>query len=357
MDWLIPTIFCAVVALIVFAHFKRNTAIFLSLLSFALCWIAWPCHVAYNLAVALKDGNASAIESRVDWEHLRQGLRADLNAMVLQNVSRTGSSPSASGLVAALAPAIINQMIDGYITPQGMANLVGQKTRARAGGATTGDGNGEGFDLSRVQHAFFDGGPFTFKVQLRNEKPNEEPFVILFHWDGSWRLNRLVLPKSAFGNTLDKKSPPSSPGAASNRIAGTAPVASNSTSVSSQIQSPFRVSLTRKGFKNSDPTNRDFEDDITFSLVIENIGQRNIRAFDGTLTFTDLLDNEIYSSLLAINEPVAAGTTLVWNGRLKYNQFMDAHQRLRSASFENLKIKFIPRKLLFADGSMEQITR
>ncbi|MGY3354921.1 hypothetical protein ACVWZK_001584 [Bradyrhizobium sp. GM0.4] len=92
-------------------------------------------------------------------------------------------------------------------------------------------------------------------------------------------------------------------------------------------------------------------------MAIENTGQRNIRAFDGTLTFTDLLDNEIHSSLLAINEPVGGGATLVWNGRLKYNQFIDAHQRLRSASFENLKIKFIPRKLLFADGSMEQLNR
>jgi uncharacterized repeat protein (TIGR01451 family) len=114
---------------------------------------------------------------------------------------------------------------------------------------------------------------------------------------------------------------------------------------------------TRKGFKNSDPTNRDYEDDITFSVAIENTGQKNIRAFDGTLTFTDLLDNEIHSSLLAINEPVGVGATLVWNGWLKYNQFIDAHQRLRSALFENLKIKFIPRKLLFADGSMEQLNR
>ncbi|MCK1328630.1 DUF2939 domain-containing protein [Bradyrhizobium sp. CW9] len=356
MDWLIPIIFCAVIALIAFAHFERKTAISLSLFSFVLFWMAWPYHVAYNLAVAMKDGNASGIESRIDWEHLRQGLRGDLNAMVLQNVSRTGSSSSASGLVAALAPAIINQMIDGYITPQGIANLVGQRKQAKAGDATTGDGNRGGFDLSRVQYAFFDGGPFTFNVQLTNEKPNEEPFVILFRWDGSWRLSRLVLPKSAFANTLDRRSPPSSPAVASNRIVGSAPAASTRAS-SPPTPSPFKVSLTRKGFKNSDPTNRDYEDDITFSVAIENTGQRNIRAFDGTLTFTDLLDNEIHSSVLAINEPVGGGATLVWNGRLKYNQFIDAHQRLRSASFENLKIKFIPRKLLFADGSMEQLNR
>lgn len=305
----------------------------------------------------MRDGNADAIESRVDWEHLRQSLRADLNAMVLQNASRTGSSSTASGLVAVLAPAIINQMIDGYITPQGMANLVDQRKQSSAGDTAPGDKNRGGFDLSRVQYAFFDGGPFTFKVQLRNEKSTEEPFVILFRWNGSWRLSRLVLPKGAFANTLDKKPSSSSPVAASSRIAGSTPAVANSALASSLTPSPFKVSLTRKGFKNSAPTNRDFEDDITFSLAIENVGQRDLRAFDGTLTFTDLLDNVIHSSFLAINEPVRVGATLVWNGKLKYNQFIDAHQRLRSASFENLKITFVPRKLLFADGSTEQLSR
>lgn len=359
MDWLIPIIFGAGVVLVALAPLKRRTGGAVSLVLFMLLWIAWPYHAAYNLAIAMKDGDASEIENRIDWEHLRQGLRADLSAMVLQNLSRTGSS-SASGLAVALAPAIINQMIDGYITPQGLANLVGQRRQARDGDKNPGDRvGGDRLDLSRIQYAFFNSGPFAFKVQLRNEKPNQEPFTLLFKWDGRWRLNGLVLPKDTFANALDKKpGPPSSPVSAPSRIAGSAlAAASNSTLAPAPIQSPFRVSLTRKGFKNSDPMNRDFEDDITFALRIENVGKKDIRAFDGTLTFTDLLDNEIHSSLLAINEPIGAGAALVWNGKLKYNQFMDSHQRLRSAAFENLKIKFVPRKLLLADGGMEQLTR
>jgi hypothetical protein len=57
---------------------------------------------------------------------------------------------------------------------------------------------------------------------------------------------------------------------------------------------------------------------------------------------------------IAINEPLHAGATLNWKGAIKYNQFMDAHQRLRGARQENLKMKFTPRKFLFADGTIKE---
>jgi hypothetical protein len=60
------------------------------------------------------------------------------------------------------------------------------------------------------------------------------------------------------------------------------------------------------------------------------------------------------SSKIAINEPVAAGSMLNWKGAIKYNQFIDAHKHLRNEWQANLKIKFVPRKIIFADGSSKQ---
>jgi hypothetical protein len=69
------------------------------------------------------------------------------------------------------------------------------------------------------------------------------------------------------------------------------------------------------------------------------------------LTFTDLLDNKIYSTKLAINDPVGAGATIKWNGSTSYNQFLEADQRLKNAEQANIKINFAPRKILYADGN------
>jgi len=116
---------------------------------------------------------------------------------------------------------------------------------------------------------------------------------------------------------------------------------------------PLALTLRKKGFKASDPSADDFEDDITIELEIKNLTGKEIRAFDGIITFTDLLDNPIMSSDLAINERIQAGSTLIWDGAIKYNQFIDSHQRLRNEAQDNLKLMFTPKKILFEDGTVE----
>ena len=61
MDWLIPIIYGAIVAVIAFASLKRKIIIAVSLFLFVLFWIAWPYHAAYNLAIAMKDGQPYAL--------------------------------------------------------------------------------------------------------------------------------------------------------------------------------------------------------------------------------------------------------------------------------------------------------
>jgi hypothetical protein len=114
--------------------------------------------------------------------------------------------------------------------------------------------------------------------------------------------------------------------------------------------SPVELTLLKKGFKPHDIHADDFEDDVTFEISIRNTSSSDIRAFDGLMQFTDLLGNQIINMKLAINDPVKSGATMNWEGALKYNQFIDAHQRLRDAPRENLKMVFVPRKVLFADG-------
>lgn len=114
--------------------------------------------------------------------------------------------------------------------------------------------------------------------------------------------------------------------------------------------SPIAVVLTKKDFRQADYS-AGYGDAVTFSLSLHNLTNKDIRAFDGDVTFTDLLGNEIISSKLAINDPIKAGTTVSWDGELNYNQFMDAHQRFRAADMQNIKTVFHPHKVLYSDGS------
>jgi hypothetical protein len=57
------------------------------------------------------------------------------------------------------------------------------------------------------------------------------------------------------------------------------------------------------------------------------------------------------SLFFADNESFEAAATFNWKGRIEYNQFIDRHQRLRSERQANINVSFVPRKILFADGS------
>jgi|GEM_PF-806783 len=111
-------------------------------------------------------------------------------------------------------------------------------------------------------------------------------------------------------------------------------------------QELMKVRLVDKGFA----VDKYDRGEITFSLEIANASSKDIRAFDGTLTFTDLLGNTILASKLAINDSLSRAVPMRWNGKIDYNQFIDKHERLRNEPLENVKVQFQLRSVLFEDG-------
>lgn len=117
---------------------------------------------------------------------------------------------------------------------------------------------------------------------------------------------------------------------------------------------PISVSLTAKDLRESNYSAGIYDDAITFALELGNRTGKDVRAFEGTLTFYDLLDNRILGSKLTITNGIKVGAKTTWKGELDYNQFMDSHQRLANEALENLKIEFRASKVLFGDGSSQQ---
>jgi hypothetical protein len=175
-----------------------------------LGWGAWPYYALYDLITAVRNGDPIALEDRVAWDSVRQGLRGDLNAFLLQKLSadaRTRNNDAGAtfgvGLAAAFGPAIINQLVDSYITPQAISTLIGTgKPFAPIGGTLTAD-NASGeqknqLDLKQVRFAFFSRGPFTFKVEIAPERASvQKELGLVFKWSGDWKLTRIILPADA----------------------------------------------------------------------------------------------------------------------------------------------------------------
>lgn len=135
----------------------------------------------------------------------------------------------------------------------------------------------------------------------------------------------------------------------------TKPAAEPSKSDTAKKDQPLGVILVSKDFNPKDIHNGKFEEEVTFTITFKNATAKDIRAFDGVLEFTDLLGNRILASKVEINERIANAASLNWDGALEYNQFIDEHQRLRSEPAENLKINFEAGKVLYADGTTQEL--
>lgn len=177
-----------------------------------IAWIAWPYYAVYDFMTAVQNGDQEALERRIDWPSLRQGLRDDFNSIFMRKVAADAQrkrdeqgAAFGAGLAALMGPAIIDRAIDAYVTPSGIAALIKNGRPAPASqGLSTSDhpaptaSSGAGdFKFDRVKYAFFSHSPMTFRIEVAPPEgaTTKDSAVLLFKWDGDWRLSRIFLPK------------------------------------------------------------------------------------------------------------------------------------------------------------------
>lgn len=99
-------------------------------------------------------------------------------------------------------------------------------------------------------------------------------------------------------------------------------------------------------------TEVDYEDYITYKFAIQNKSDKSIRALKGSITFTNLFDEEIKSLNFVYDQPISAGQKITWNATTDYNQFMNEDQTLKNKQLKDLKVIWEPVKIIFEDGSI-----
>ncbi|WP_111682823.1 hypothetical protein [Winogradskyella tangerina] len=106
------------------------------------------------------------------------------------------------------------------------------------------------------------------------------------------------------------------------------------------------VAMYDKGYEEYN-----YQDYLTYSLAFENKTEKDIRAFKGSISIQDLFDSEIKSINLTIDDPIKAGSTFKGTYTTDYNQFRDEDVRLKNKDIADLKVVWIPQKIIFSDGS------
>ncbi len=121
--------------------------------------------------------------------------------------------------------------------------------------------------------------------------------------------------------------------------------------LAAEIRKSIDLTVYAKDFIPSDYQANRYKDFITIKVAYQNTSAKDIRAFKGTVEFTDLFGSEIYSSGLTISDPVKAGGKGQWNGSIEYNQFDRPKQQLRNTDLKDMKVIWKPASVIFGDGT------
>ena len=127
----------------------------------------------------------------------------------------------------------------------------------------------------------------------------------------------------------------------------------NLTESSADDADPVNIRIIGISFHESNSSNNwanDYRDWIAVVFEVNNNLSRDIRAIRGTVDFYDIFDERWWSLEVTINDPIPAGSTIEWNGRVNYNAFINQHRLARDARAEDTYIELRDAQVIFVDG-------
>ena len=92
-------------------------------------------------------------------------------------------------------------------------------------------------------------------------------------------------------------------------------------------------------------------DKLSLICLFKNEFTKPVRAFKGTMRFSDLFHHHIMSMGVTIELAIPPGKAKKWPGAMSYNQFMSDHSRLASIDIDDLGYELELESVIFRDGT------
>lgn len=160
-----------------------------ALLAVAVAYVVYPYVTLYRLGQAIRHGDASSLETMVDWAAVREGIKEDICDLVIDEPAEAKNGAQLPPFGAGFVRGIAGNAVDARVTPQALVAVAAQAPAEHP------DPKGSAV---RVTWAFF-AGPAAFLVDLH--APGQASAIRL-QMDlrlGTWRVTRVWLPPELLG--------------------------------------------------------------------------------------------------------------------------------------------------------------
>lgn len=121
------------------------------------------------------------------------------------------------------------------------------------------------------------------------------------------------------------------------------------------MEGVLKFTLISKEFHKSDYRKGEYGNKVLTSFSIQNTSLKAVKGFKGAVAFTDMFGDQVMKVRLSVDDPLAAGDVMTWNGKIDINQFENADVKFAQYPPEKLMVSWIPDMFLFADGSSSRM--
>jgi hypothetical protein len=177
-----------------------------ALLALATAYVATPFVTVWSIREAIRTGNASYLDAKLEWDTVRTTLRASLTEIAIgpETVASPGSEPPKPGLWQrfknGLSRRAVDNLVDSYVTPEGLPQLFGVRKfyrenisgEAAAVAALPWHERARSF-WQRIKRAEFQ-SPTEFEIEMADRNDPSRHYIGLLKLRGlQWKLTELRL--------------------------------------------------------------------------------------------------------------------------------------------------------------------
>lgn len=158
---------------------------------FAIYLYASPYIALYNIKNAAEQKDADKLSGYIDFPSVKQSIKDQVKAAMAEELAASDEQDGFEALGTMLAAAMIDPLVDGLVTPDGVALMLqGQKLDFDSSNDTSEDkatAKNEDIDYKAGYLSFN-----RFKVQIIDADDSDESLDVIMHRDGlSWKVTRI----------------------------------------------------------------------------------------------------------------------------------------------------------------------
>ena len=176
---------------------RRGKFIVIAAVALLLVYVASPYYSVWRFGETLRANDMHALAARVDFPRVRDSLKKQIRDHFI-GVRQTKKDDLVAQLLTASGPSLLDQLVDLYVTPDGLATIIGNpapiKNATSLASLSSANRERREIDWSQARRAFFT-SPRDFAV-------DHEGITLRFRCNGlGWKLREIDLNLDAGGTT------------------------------------------------------------------------------------------------------------------------------------------------------------